>query len=679
MTSQLDPVASGHCSRHCDDQKCCLYHCRIHYMSLSKEQQKVIKEKKQARKEERRRNKEKKHAQNFEATHSTPISENNVQTVAQIDPSLGDPFSLNVDPKKFDGSSSGMLKSNREEGRSLISQRYLESVWRKQEEEYKNNLLKKDEMRKRTNRAGSGFYSHQSFDVPTLRRSHTDQKTDRERAMPRARRPDESFSNYLMAVSMEKQVENTAVVTPNIPELSNAPVARPLVPLPPSTKPVQQRSTEWNWRKARAFLTNHLLSADGYRVSDASKFELDGIPIGGWEFEGLKTLGAGNSSGRNHRLFKAKVTRNRRVFLKVIPYEKWKDQFDLMDEFMGEWVTDGENFIMEAAILATLTKKKSEIVPELFCLAEVFARDPKNIQSSDLSRSRSSYQHHPSHIAIISELFGQDLHSKLVKYRHKYIEKLDSGEKAPKIIARQRELIAQCGNLMQRYHDEGFCHLDFTAENILLGTDPNDPNSTKWKLCDFGKSTLRRTKYLRHVPNSVSKQDEIHLFESCEPTIGKSFFIPPECTKILTRLDKEGIYVPCTTYAHNMFPIEKYDGNYESNRTHRQPLYFRADLADIYQLAVLSLVICTFGQASSKKIFPQPKSMQPIFDDGILKKLKRLVPDNTIWTPEFIQLMKKNTAQNPVTRDTLNEMVQKMLEIFKAIRVKEKKSRTDLC
>lgn len=53
---------------------------------------------------------------------------------------------------------------------------------------------------------------------------------------------------------------------------------------------------------------------------------------------------------------------------------------------------------------------------------------------------------------------------------------------------------------MERLHQLGLAHLDFTPENVLLGSDG-------LRLCDFAKSTPLWSPNLRHSPLPVRPAD----------------------------------------------------------------------------------------------------------------------------------------------------------------------------
>ena len=106
---------------------------------------------------------------------------------------------------------------------------------------------------------------------------------------------------------------------------------------------------------------------------------------------------------------------------------------------------------------------------------------------------------------------------------------------------------------MKRLHRLGLAHLDFTPENILVGSEG-------LRLCDFAKVTPLWSPRLRHVGPAVSLSStalasvaeqsdfypyvvqnpsgaDVCPFESCEPTVGKGAYMPPECWKIYYKLE----------------------------------------------------------------------------------------------------------------------------------------------
>ncbi|KAH0471439.1 MAG: hypothetical protein KVP17_004148 [Porospora cf. gigantea B] len=143
----------------------------------------------------------------------------------------------------------------------------------------------------------------------------------------------------------------------------------------------------YNWKMARHYI-------DSLRT-DLDQMHVNGVPFRDWKTEPVETLG--QSAGRPQKMHKATVPSNGvhgpvGVFLKRVPYRIWYNQWRSMIDWQGDYVTDGENYVMEAAVMAFLTNNNIPLGPKLIAVATVHG---------------SSNQ--PSEMVLVSELYGQDL------------------------------------------------------------------------------------------------------------------------------------------------------------------------------------------------------------------------------------------------------------------------------
>lgn len=104
-----------------------------------------------------------------------------------------------------------------------------------------------------------------------------------------------------------------------------------------------------------------------------------------------------------------------RVFVKLIPINVWSSQWEQQNKWRGEFVTDGENFVMEAAALAFLQREfdvsiYTYIIDSEYC-PELAPRLLGVLEVSINGEGTSGDQEKQciSHVALVSELYGEDL------------------------------------------------------------------------------------------------------------------------------------------------------------------------------------------------------------------------------------------------------------------------------
>ncbi|CRG98474.1 Serine/Threonine protein kinase, FIKK family, putative [Plasmodium relictum] len=331
----------------------------------------------------------------------------------------------------------------------------------------------------------------------------------------------------------------------------------------------------FNWKLAQKSLIKMLHSAHN--------FYFNGVKYSDWILTSIPTLGFSKSSNRVQQMFKAIVPskdsnskNDAKLFIKRIPIYIWVKQFNLMNEYEGEYVTDGENFVMEAAALAFLNEYHQGITPKLYkILYEPESKHfneymaPKamfnnlNLFNSILSERLKCNIN--GNIVIVSEFFSEDILDYIDRRQKKYNMKISNNEKS--------YILYQCLKLLIRLHDAGLSHLDLTPENILIS------DNYEMRLCDLSKSTPIYTYNLRHIKDT----NRLNLFESCEPTIAKGAYMPPECWKIYWKYDTMKIKNPLK------------DLNSITDQEKRKQFYFDVSSADNFMLGVFFFWIWTNG------------------------------------------------------------------------------------
>ncbi|GAB64482.1 serine/threonine protein kinase [Plasmodium cynomolgi strain B] len=332
----------------------------------------------------------------------------------------------------------------------------------------------------------------------------------------------------------------------------------------------------FNWKLAQKSLLKMLHSAHNYHFN--------GVEYADWQLTCIPTLGFSKSSNRVQQMYKAVIPSNDannknevKLFLKKVPIYIWIKQYNLMSEYDGEYVTDGENFVMEATSLAFLNEYHPGITPKLHrILYEPDGKQPNehNIPPKSMFNSLTLFNdilterlkcNISGNIVIVSEFFSEDILDFIDRRQKKLNMKINNNEKS--------YILYQCLKLLIRLHDAGLSHLDLTPENILIS------DSYEMRLCDLSKSTPIYTYNLRHIKDV----NRLYLFESCEPTIAKGAYMPPECWKIYWKYDTMKIKNPLKDLK-NITDQEK-----------RKQFYFDVSSADKFMLGVFFFWIWTNG------------------------------------------------------------------------------------
>ncbi|ETB62281.1 hypothetical protein YYC_00888 [Plasmodium yoelii 17X] len=342
-------------------------------------------------------------------------------------------------------------------------------------------------------------------------------------------------------------------------------------------KPIQSKCI-FNWKIAQMSLLKLLHSAHN--------FHFNNVKYSDWKFICIPTLGFSKSSNRVQQMYKAIIPskdgnskNDVKLFIKKIPIYIWVKQFNLMSEFDGEYVTDGENFVMEAASLAFLSEYHPRIAPKLHkILYEVDSNNLDDSNNNILPESMFSNltifnnvlgerlkNNINGNIVLVSEFFSEDILDFIDRRQKNFNMKISNNEKS--------YILYQCLKLLIRLHDAGLSHLDLTPENILIS------DNYEMRLCDLSKSTPIYTYNLRHIKDV----NRLYLFESCEPTIAKGAYMPPECWKIYWKYDTMKIKNPLR------------DLKSITDQEKRKQFYFDVANADKFMLGVFFFWIWTNG------------------------------------------------------------------------------------
>ncbi|CAD2109752.1 serine/threonine protein kinase, FIKK family [Plasmodium vinckei] len=342
-------------------------------------------------------------------------------------------------------------------------------------------------------------------------------------------------------------------------------------------KPIQSKCI-FNWKIAQTSLLKLLHSAHN--------FHFNNVKYSDWKFVCIPTLGFSKSSNRVQQMYKAIIPskdgnskNDMKVFIKKIPIYIWVKQFNLMTEYDGEYVTDGENFVMEAASLAFLSEYHPRIAPKLHKI--LYEVDSNNLDDrSNLIPPESMFSNLTvfnnvlaerlknninGNIVLVSEFFSEDILDFIDRRQKNFNMKISNNEKS--------YILYQCLKLLIRLHDAGLSHLDLTPENILIS------DNYEMRLCDLSKSTPIYTYNLRHIKDV----NRLYLFESCEPTIAKGAYMPPECWKIYWKYDTMKIKNPLK------------DLKSITDQEKRKQFYFDVANADKFMLGVFFFWIWTNG------------------------------------------------------------------------------------
>ncbi|OEH76173.1 FIK kinase [Cyclospora cayetanensis] len=331
----------------------------------------------------------------------------------------------------------------------------------------------------------------------------------------------------------------------------------------------------------------------------ADTFTIDGELYRHWQLSHVPTIGVAENPRRQQRMYRGRLKSGRGVFVKQVPASVWRQQWRQQQRFQGQFLCDGENYVGEAAasaflteyhpycaapLLAVLTDSGSLEDEEQATQSRPEISEAKGVLNSGVQRthqpppphinSSSKGRQRTERVVLVFQLFGQS-------------DLLDFVE-ANKPMAPwfKRKLQLSLVLLLHALHSAGLAHLDLTPENILVhsmvagcvdryisangssGKGVPEGFPLQLRLCDFAKATplfnwsnlqlpaSLLTRYPSQArwpiirdrvmlpPTSTKPAADAPPFISCEPTIGKGPYMPPEAWKALHVLRSLGITSP---------------------------------------------------------------------------------------------------------------------------------------
>ncbi|ETW48870.1 serine/threonine protein kinase [Plasmodium falciparum MaliPS096_E11] len=374
-----------------------------------------------------------------------------------------------------------------------------------------------------------------------------------------------------------------------------------------------KKKNVYNWESGKKAL--------GKLLSNSDKLSVNNIKYSEWNLERIPTLGFCKEDDRVQEMFKASImgnnddsTKEVKFFIKKIPIDIWLKQYKLMNEYDGEYLLDGENFVMEAVASAYLSEHYPGLIPKLYKVVyepvnnntnnnndeknnKKHSNDKKSKEDNDdmgyhtgdendifedcndsnSDRPIDGYDHlkkfndmltkqlnnnKKGYVVFISELYGQDL--------FQYINNKNENKETVVSVEEKKKIMKECLKLLIKLHNAGLAHLDISPENILIS------NNSEFRLCDLAKSAPMYTYNLRHIKGDEKKS---FLFQSYQPCIGKLTCMPKECWDIVKEYMRLKIKNPLE-YLKSI-----------KNQEERKKFYFDVLSADKYMLGILYIWI----------------------------------------------------------------------------------------
>lgn len=417
------------------------------------------------------------------------------------------------------------------------------------------------------------------------------------------------------------------------------------------------KSIRFSWIVARALIK--------LQMQPAETFSVNGVPWSLWELHQVPTLGASPTSCRVQEMYKATIPaadspsgKKLRVFLKSVPVSVWRKQWECQNKWNGDYVTDGENFVMEAAALAFLQQYGPNLAPRLLGILELSTPIGGGARGggggcstlrNGFAAERRRDGGDVTHVVIVSELYGEDL-----------LDFLEKREREKQPLSEQEKISVQfdCLSLLSRLHSLNLAHLDFTPENVLYGR-------RGLRLCDFAKATPLHTATFRHVTSKDSAwTGSYYPFESCEPTVGKGAYMPPECWKVYWRLEDTRVQYPLDELWSLTKPSD------------RAAYYFRVDAADVYMAGVLLFWLWSEGGIWKCSDVKQDEKYNHLVRSGLNFDLFR---ECRSWPAKLKDMLQCALMPDPKQRAGLETLLMHpWFDSAKAVTTRERYSRTSM-
>ncbi|KYO02513.1 serine/threonine protein kinase, FIKK family, partial [Plasmodium reichenowi] len=361
-------------------------------------------------------------------------------------------------------------------------------------------------------------------------------------------------------------------------------------------------------------------------LDNAENFSIGGVKYKDWDLIPILPPNNNKNDKKVHKMFKASISaryglknRTMKFFIKKIPMDIWVKQYNLMTEYDGEYLLAGENAVMEAMALAFLNEYHPNIAPKFYKL--LYEEDNKNCTDCILDNENfydlnlfndflceKLNTNINGNIVMISEYYGEDIFDFILRETEGFNTFLNKNKK--------KRILYESLHLLVKLHDAGFSHLDLSPENILI-TD-----KYQMLFCDFAKSTPLYSFKLRHLKHF----EGLYSFESCEPSIGKIEYMPPECWNLLRKYKKMKIKDPMRNL------------NFITDQDKRKDFYYDVSNADKYMLGVFFIWVWNNGYLWSRSDPEQDhvfyELSQADMNFNMLERTKK-------WPDDFKFILKK--------------------------------------